>query len=209
MSINEIELWIAALFSKWIVNAVWRPPETIRSKDRSLIYKTSIALNPTIFLPSLTDYHFLITAKISQKCLNQLITLWISRTSHAIHFSSHWHRPVKRLAIKHRFILSRNPSWFKVWHEVNEHIINDLIHYTRDFESFFGRKINTRENWKTDFKPNILEGKSKRFVLRKKRDQKKKKERKNTRWKKKKKWNAKHMSHFNDFRRERIVTPLD
>ena len=133
IGINEIELWIAARFSKWIVSAVWRPPETIRLKDRSLIYKTSIALNPTIFLPSLTDYHLLITAKISKKCLNQWITFWISRTSHAIHFSSHWHRPVKCLAIKHRFSLSRSPSWFKVWHEVNKHIIKNLIHCTRGF----------------------------------------------------------------------------
>ena len=63
-----------------------------------------------------------------------------------------------------------------------------------DFKSFLGKKTNTPETWKTYFKPNILEGKSKRFVLRKKKDKKKKKEkeRKNTRWKKK--WNAKHVS---------------
>ena len=55
-----------------------------------------------------------------------------------------------------------------------------------DFKSFLGKKTNTPETWKTYFKPNILEGKSKRFVLRKKKDKKKKeKERKNTRWKKK------------------------
>ena len=36
-----------------------------------------------------------------------------------------------------------------------------------DFKSFFGKKTNTRETWKTGFKPNILEVKSKRFVLRK------------------------------------------
>ena len=56
-----------------------------------------------------------------------------------------------------------------------------------DFKSFLGKKTNTPETWKTYFKPNILEGKSKRFVLRKKKRQKKKKEkeRKNTRWKKK------------------------
>ena len=32
-----------------------------------------------------------------------------------------------------------------------------------DFKSFFGKKTNTRETWKTGFKPNILEVKSKRF----------------------------------------------
>ena len=47
-----------------------------------------------------------------------------------------------------------------------------------DFKSFLGKKTNTRETWKTYFKPNILEGKSKRFVLRKKKDKKKKRERK-------------------------------
>lgn len=44
-----------------------------------------------------------------------------------------------------------------------------------DFKSFLGKKTNTPETWKTYLKPNILEGKSKRFVLRKKKRQKKKK----------------------------------
>ena len=67
LSWDEIELWIAARFSEWIVSAGWHPPETTRLEDQSLVYKTLIALNPTIFLPSLTDSHLLITAKISQK----------------------------------------------------------------------------------------------------------------------------------------------
>ena len=46
-----------------------------------------------------------------------------------------------------------------------------------DFKSFLGKKTNTRETWKTYFKPNILEGKSKRFVLRKKKKTKKKQKR--------------------------------
>ena len=47
-----------------------------------------------------------------------------------------------------------------------------------DFKSFLGKKTNTPETWKTYFKPNILEGKSKRFVLRKKKKDKKKKKKK-------------------------------
>ena len=40
-----------------------------------------------------------------------------------------------------------------------------------DFQSFFGKNTKTWETWKTDFKPNMSEGKSKRFVLRKKQQQ--------------------------------------
>lgn len=59
----------------------------------------------------------------------------------------------------------------KVDNGVHEHIINDLIHSSREFHSFFGKKTKTRETSKTDFKPNISEGKSKRFVLIKKTQQ--------------------------------------
>ena len=67
------------------------------------------------------------------------------------------------------------------------------------FKSLFGKKTNTRETWKTGFKPNILEVNLKDLTSKKKKekDNKKKRERgrKNTQGKKKeKKWNAKHVS---------------
>ena len=40
-----------------------------------------------------------------------------------------------------------------------------------DFKFFFGKNTKTWETWKTDFKQNISEWKSKRFVLRKKQQQ--------------------------------------
>ena len=40
-----------------------------------------------------------------------------------------------------------------------------------DFKCFFGKNTKTWETWKTDFKQNISERKSKRFVLRKKQQQ--------------------------------------
>ena len=40
-----------------------------------------------------------------------------------------------------------------------------------DFKCFFGKSTKTWETWKTNFKQNISEWKSKRFVLRKKQQQ--------------------------------------
>lgn len=54
VSVNLFELCdYCHLSVKWIVSALWQPTETIRLEDLSLIYQTSIALNPIIFLQSL------------------------------------------------------------------------------------------------------------------------------------------------------------
>lgn len=54
VSVNLFELCdYCHLSVKWILSALWQPPETIRLEDLSLIHQTSIALNPIIFLQSL------------------------------------------------------------------------------------------------------------------------------------------------------------
>ena len=43
-----------------------------------------------------------------------------------------------------------------------------------DSKSLLGKKTKTRETWNTNLEPSISKGKSKRFVLRKKRQKQKK-----------------------------------
>ena len=81
------------------------------------------------------------------------------------------------------------------------------------FKSLFGKKTNTRETWKTGFKPNILEVNLKDLTSKKKKKKttkkKEREEEKTHKGKKKKRSGTRSMSHFNDFRRKRNVTPLD
>ena len=54
-----------------------------------------------------------------------------------------------------------------------------------DFKRFFGKKTKTCETWKTECKPNILEGKFKEICIKRKKKKKRQQDRKHTR---KKKW---------------------
>ena len=59
-----------------------------------------------------------------------------------------------------------------------------------DLKSCFGKKTKTWVTWKTDFKPNISAGKSRRLVPRKYKVKKKKKRKKKKKKEKEVKWKA-------------------
>ena len=59
-----------------------------------------------------------------------------------------------------------------------------------DLKSCFGKKTKTWVTWKTDFKPNISAGKSRRLVPRKNKVKKKKKRKKKKKEEKEVKWKA-------------------